>query len=128
MGEPAESGSGAWRAVSRVLDLVLATAQNRVELFGVEVQEEKCKLVETILVAATFAGLAAASLALITFTVVVLFWENGRLAALLCLSVVYFSGTIAAWRGLRKRLKDRSAFAGTLGELKKDRACLKIDP
>lgn len=33
----------------RILDALLATAQNRVELFAVELQEEKCRLVKAMI-------------------------------------------------------------------------------
>jgi len=118
---------GVWASLKRIVDTLLATAQNRVELFAVELQEEKCRLVEAILCAAAVAAFGMMTLSLVTFTVVILFWENGRLAALGGLSVLYLIGTALAWRALQARLRARSAFAGTLDELKKDRACLETD-
>lgn len=67
------------------------------------------------------------TLSLVTFTVVVIFWESGRLLALAGLSVSYLIATVLAWRDLQSRLKALSAFAGTIDELKKDIACLKRD-
>ena len=124
MSDKAETKSGVWASLKRVLDTLLATAQNRVELFAVELQEEKCRVVEAILCAAAVAALGMMTLTLVTFTVVILFWENGRLPALSILSVLYLIGTALAWRALQSRLKVRSAFTNTLDELKKDRACL----
>ena len=118
------SKPGVWASLKRILDTLLATAQNRVELFAVELQEEKCRLVEAILCAAAVAAFGMMTLTLVTFTVVILFWENGRLPALAGLSVLYLVGTALAWHALQSRLKARSAFAGTLDELKNDRACL----
>ena len=119
--------AGIWTSLKRILDTLLATAQNRVELFAVELQEEKCRLVEAILCAAAVAAFGMMTLSLVTFTIVVLFWENGRLIALGALSVLCLAGTALAWRALQSRLKTRSAFAGTLDELKKDRACFGKD-
>jgi uncharacterized membrane protein YqjE len=127
MSEASETKPGVWASLKRILDTLLAAAQNRVELFAVELQEEKCRLVEAILCAAAVAAFGMMTLSLVTFTVVLLFWENGRLPALASLSVLYLVGTVLAWRALQSRLKDRSAFAGTLDELKKDRACLGTD-
>ena len=124
MSEGPETKRGIWASLKRIVEAVLATAQNRVELFAVELQEEKCRLVEAILCAAALAAFGMMTLSLVTFTVVLLFWENGRLTALGGLSVLYLVGTALAWRALQSRLKARSAFAGTLDELKKDRACL----
>ena len=127
MSEATETKPGVWASLKRILDTLLATAQNRVELFAVELQEEKCRLAEAILCAAAAAALGMMTLTLVTFTVVILFWENGRIPALVGLSMLYLVGTALAWRALRSRLKARSAFTGTLEELKKDRACLDTD-
>ena len=127
MSEGPDKKPGIWASLKRILDTLLATVENRVELFGVELQEEKCRLVEAILCAAAVAAFGMMTLSLLTFTVVIQFWENGRLAALGGLCVLYLVGTALAWRALQARLKARSAFAGTLDELKKDRACLETD-
>ena len=127
MSESTESKPGVWASLKRILDTLLATAQNRIELFALELQEEKCRLVEAILCAAAVAAFGMMTLTLLTFTVVILFWENGRLPALGVLSVLYLIATALAWCALQSRLKARSAFAGTLDELKKDRACLGSD-
>lgn len=124
MSDETETKPGVWASLKRILDTLLVTAENRVELFAVELQEEKCRLVEAILCAFAVAAFGMMALSLVTFTVVVLFWENGRFAALVGLSVLYLIGTALAWRALQSRLKARSAFAGTIEELKKDRACL----
>ena len=127
MSAPDEPSPGVWASLKRILDTLLATAQNRVELFAVELQEEKCRLVEAILCAAAVAAFGMMTLTLVTFTVVALFWENGRLAVLIGLSVVYLVVTALAWRALQTRLKTRTAFTGTVGELKKDRSCLETE-
>jgi uncharacterized membrane protein YqjE len=127
MGEAAETTPGVWASLKRILDTLLATAQNRVELFAVELQEEKCRLIEAILCTAAVAACGMMTLSLATFTIVVLFWEQGRLAVLGGLCALYLLGTVLAWRALQKRLKARSAFADTLGEIRKDRECLKTN-
>ena len=127
MSAPDEPSPGVWASLKRIADTLLATAQNRVELFAVELQEEKCRLVEAILCAAAVAAFGMMTLTLVTFTVVALFWENGRLAVLIGLSVVYLVVTALAWRALQTRLKTRTAFTGTVGELKKDRSCLETE-
>lgn len=127
MSEDTETKPGVWASLQRGLDALLATTHNRVELFVVELQEEKCRLVEAILCAAAAVALGLMSLSLVTLTVVVLCWENGLVLALAGLSVLYLLGAVLAWRALQSRLKAGSAFADTLDELKKDRSCLKMD-
>jgi len=127
MSEASETKPGVWASLNRILDTLLAAAQNRVELFAAELQEEKCRVVEAMLCVAAVAAFGMMTLSLVTFAVVVLFWENGRLPALAGLSALYLVGTVLAWRALQSRLKAESAFAGTVEELKKDRACLGKD-
>ena len=127
MSEASETKPGVWASLKRILDTLLATAQNRVELFAVELQEEKCRLVEAMLCAVAVAAFGMMTLSLVTLTIVVFFWENGRLPALAGLSVLYLIGTALAWRALRTRLKAGSAFTGSIEELKKDRSCLETD-
>ncbi len=120
-----ETKPGVWNTLQRILDTVLATAQNRVELFAAELQEEKCRLIEAMLCAAAVAVFGIMTLTLATFSLVILLWEDARLPALAGLSVLYLFGTVLAWRALQSRLKGRKPFADTVGELKKDRSCLE---
>ena len=127
MREAVEIKRGVWASLQRMTDTLLAAAQNRIELFAVELREEKCRLVEAMLCAAAVAAFGMMTLSLVIFTTVVMFWENGRLPVLAILSVLCLAGTALAWRALRSRLQARGAFADTLEELKKDRACLGTD-
>lgn len=127
MSEAPETKAGVWASLKHLLDTLLATVQNRIELIAVEWQEEKCRLMEALLCAVAVAVFGIMSLTLLTFTIVVLFWENGRLIALGALSLLYLVGTAFAWRALRSHLKARSAFVGTLDEIKKDRTCLSTN-
>lgn len=127
MNETSESKPGIWTALRRILDTMLATLQNRVEVFAVELQEEKCRLIEALLCAAAVAAFGMMTLTLLSFTLVTLFWENGRTTVLVSLCVLYSLVTAFAWRALRLRLKSRRAFSATLDEIKKDRSCLGID-
>ena len=127
MSDNSETQPGVWGSLQRILDTLLATTQNRVELFAVELQEEKCRLIETLLFAAAVAAFGLMALSLVTLTIVLLCWEKGLLPALAGLSVAFIIGAALAWRALQARLKARSAFAGTLEEIKKDRACLETE-
>ena len=118
-----ETNNGLFASVKRLADLTLATAHNRVELFSVELQEEKCRFVQAILLTAGAIALGVSALALITMTLVLLFWENGRMAVLCVLSALFLIGTGLVLRSLRKCLASGPGFKSSLSELEKDRAC-----
>jgi uncharacterized membrane protein YqjE len=115
---------GILSSLGRIADGLLATVQNRVELLASELHEEKRRLVETVLLGAAVVAFGMMTLTLVTFTVVILFWENLRMAALGGLSALYGAAAIWAWLALRRRLRERSALRDTLNELAKDRGCL----
>lgn len=118
---------GVWASSRRLLHTLLGTVQNRVELFAIEMQEEKCRLVETILCVVAVASFGLMTLTLITLTIVLLLWENSHVAALISLSVLYLAATAFAWRALQARLNKRTPFSTTVEELRKDRSCLEMD-
>lgn len=123
MSEP--NSNGVLGSLRRLGDLAVGTVQNRVELFAVELREEKCRLIQAIILTAAAIALGVTALTLLTIGLVVLFWENGRVPALFALGAIYALATVLVVRSLRRSLADKSGFAGTLGELEKDRACLQ---
>ena len=125
MNDPQPPPGGLFQNLKRLADGGLALAQSRLELLSVELQMEKVRLVELLILAAMVVALGLMTLTMITFTLVILFWESARMPMLIIVSLAYLGGTLLAWRALKGRLAARSAFAGTLGEIKKDRACLE---
>src|SRR6185295_17594415 len=74
----------------RVLgDSLLATMQDRLELFSVELQEEKFRLIQIFIwiSAAVFTGMMTVAFA--SLTLVYFFWESARLAVLGGLTLLY---------------------------------------
>src|SRR5438034_10829037 len=115
MDDPAESSPGIFNSLRRLASGLLATAQTRVELLALELQEEKCRLVELVIWVSAVVALSLMSLAMVTLTIVMLFWENGRLAALITLSVLYLLATAGGFWALHTRLRKQSPpFAGTV--------------
>lgn len=125
MSDPQSPPGGLLQNLKRLADGGLALAQSRLELFSVELQIEKVRLVEVLILAAMVAALGLMTLTMITFTLVILFWESAQMQVMVVISLAYLGGTLFAWRALKARLNVRSAFTGTLGEIKKDRACLE---
>lgn len=109
-------------------DGLLASVQDRLKLFTIELQEEKFRLVQTFIwiSAAVFAGAMAITFA--SLVLVYLFWESARLPVLAGLALLYtasFVGIIAAFR--RYLARQPEPFSATLHEFGKDRACLRTE-
>ncbi len=117
--------NGVVGTVARVIDTALATVQNRVELFSVELQEEKSRIIEAMLFAGAVLVMGSMTITLLTLAVVMMFSESARLVALSVLGLVYLTVTVVGACMLRTRLKNWVSFQGTIGEIKKDRACLE---
>ena len=127
MNESYENAGGILATLRNIVDGGLALAEKRLELFGVEIHEEKCRLVEVFIWASALVAFGLMALTLLTFVIVFLFWESARVPALIALSLLYLLATFLAWRGLQARLGNSKVFSGTLDELRKDRACLRTE-
>jgi uncharacterized membrane protein YqjE len=99
--------------------------ENRLELLMVEVQEERERLLHTLLLALGVAAFGLLAGITLTAAIVVLLWPYSPVAVLLTLTVLY--GVTAAWlyRRLTGILRDWQNLPATLDQLKKDRACLE---
>lgn len=107
-------------------DGFLASVQDRLALFTVELQEEKFRLVQTFIwiSAAVFTGVMAITFA--SLTLVYLFWESARLAVLCGLALFYAAALVAIVVAFRRYLaRQPSPFAATLHELEEDRECIR---
>ena len=125
MSETPQTEDGLLAPVTRLLKTLVNLLENRLELFLVEVQEERVRLVEVLLLAA-MGGLAALmTLILITLTVVVIFWENHRVLVLVLFTLAYAAAAAIAFWTLRSRVQRWQAFTATLEQIKKDRAWLE---
>ena len=108
----------------RLLRTAAAMAQNRLELILVEVQEERARFFDMLLVAAGAVACGLMALIMVSLTLVVIFWDEHRIAVLAGLSLVYIAAAAAGFWQLNKRLRDWQGFSATLAEFKKDCAWL----
>ena len=102
---------------------LLTIGENRLELFLVEVQEERERLLHAILLsvgAAVFGLLAGITF---TATVVVLVWSYSPAVALLTLTGLYAAGAAYFHQRFTGLVRDWQNFPATLDQLRKDRAC-----
>jgi uncharacterized membrane protein YqjE len=125
--EPASPASPGIMGSLRTLgDGLIASVQDRLELFSVELQEEKFRLVQTFLwiSAAVFTGMMAVVFA--SLTLVYFFWESARLTVLGGLTVLYAGALLAIVIAFRRYLaRQPRPFAATLQEIGEDRACIR---
>jgi uncharacterized membrane protein YqjE len=96
--------------------------QNRLELLGLEIQEQKERFVKVILLAIGMLFLGNMAALVVTATIVVLAGPEARKPVLIILSLIYIAATVAAYFALRKELREGPApLNDTVSELKKDR-------
>ena len=120
-----EPSPGLFSAVRRLLNTALAGVENRIELFLVELREERFRIFEVLLLGCAAALLGFMALLTVTVTLVVVFWDSARVQVLVVLSAGYSVATIGILWRLKILLRNWSSFTATLNELKKDRACLE---
>lgn len=104
---------------------LLSTVHDRIELFSLELQEEKFRLIQIFIwiCAAVFSGMMAITFA--SLTLVYLFWESARLAVLGGVTLFYAGALVAVIIGFRRFLaRQPTPFAATRQELKEDRECI----
>jgi uncharacterized membrane protein YqjE len=122
---PPEGYLGSLRSLG---DALLASVQDRLRLFTVELQEEKFRLVKTFIwiSAAVFSGVMA--ITFVSLTLVYLFWESARLAVLGGLALIYTAALITIIIAFRRYLaRQPDPFAATLQEIGEDRACIRTE-
>jgi len=101
---------------------MLGMLHSHVELFGIELQEQKSRTVSLLL----FAGLALvfALLALVALSglILILLWDNYRMQGMIGLALFYvLAGVFCALRLKAAVFDESSPFSGTLEELANDR-------
>ena len=103
--------------------IIAAILQNRADLLAVELQEEKYRLVEVLILVGI--ALALGMMALFVFTGVIIFAvpEAYRLWVACGLGVFYLLGIFALWSRIKKLLQNQP-FPETIDQIKKDWECL----
>lgn len=121
-----DHSGGVFGSVRRMADACLSSVHNRVELFGLELQEEKIRLVRLLLWtgAALFASFLA--ITVITIAVVMFFPPANRPLVVGIFAALYAIIAILLGLKLRSEVKDAPPpLADTTAELKKDLEALR---
>jgi uncharacterized membrane protein YqjE len=107
---------------------LLGIGRTRLELLGIELAEEKARLLGLLLLAV--AGMLFLLLALLlgSFLLIVLFWDSARYLAMAVLVGVYLVLGLALLAMVRARIANHPPpFEQTLAELERDRAVLMAE-
>lgn len=108
--------------VRRIIGSVFSLLETRLELIGIELAEEKDRLIGVM-----FLGLAAtmlAGMALLTLTalVAIVFWDTWRWQALAAITAVYaIAAIVCGWKARQGLRNAPLVFQATLNEFEKDR-------
>ena len=124
--EQRKGGGGLFSSVRRMADTCLSSVHNRVELFGLELQEEKLRLMRLLLWtgAALFASFLAITVA--TIGLIFVFESPQRPFIAIGFGLLYAVIALATWIKLRNQIKDAPPpLADTMAELKKDLDALR---
>ncbi len=121
MGDDPSPPAGILESVRQLGRTGVAVLQNRLELFSVELEEQKVRLVKVLVLAGAAVFLANSALLAVSVTIVMLAGEGARPAVLIGLSVIYVLAALWAFLALRKELRSAPPpFQDTIAELKKD--------
>ena len=122
---PPASG-GVLSSIRGLADGLLQTAHDRLELFAVELHEEKFRVIQLFIwiSAAIFSAILA--ITFVSLAVVYLFWDSARLAVLGGFALLYIGIFVGVLRYCQKFIaRQPRPFESTIAELQQDRTCIR---
>lgn len=112
------------KLASRLASTGVGAMENRAELFALEVQEEKERVIKLVIWGLGLMFLGVLSLFLLTATVIFLFPQESRVWAAAGFTVLYLIGSAVALFSLKGLLK-KTPFGETLNQFRRDRDWIK---
>ena len=100
---------------------VIALGENRLELLLVELQEERERTLQALLLALASGALFLLGGIVFSTAVVLACWNIGPVMILSGLCIIYMTLGLVALRRLSQSLKEWDSLAGTRDQLRKDR-------
>jgi len=117
---------GLFSSLRQLLGTALETAHIRLELLGTELEFEKRRIFDGLVLGAVALLFLGLGLVLLCGTVVLLFWEGYRLMAAGLLTFSFFALGLIFLRQARQRLRaPQGMFQKSVDELKRDLALTK---
>ncbi len=123
MPEGGHQAPGITTLLRRLAHTGLGAVQNRLELLGVEWQEERARMTELLFWTVGLLFLAMMGMLLLTATIIFLFPADYRIYVVAGFAALYLVGAVVVWFGLRSLLR-REPFTASIEETRKDRAWL----
>lgn len=124
MERPAGPMERVFGASKRLLEHLLEGGELRLRLAVLELEEERARLFDLLLLAGLSLALGALGLAFVGVLVIVACWETHRLTAIAGVAVVFLgAAAFAVWR-LRRLARQRTLLRATLSQLATDRQLL----
>ena len=125
MSEPSQKSTGILGLLRQAAHSGLGLVKNRIELLGIELQEEKCRLVEVLALAIAGVFLAVIGLAVLTVGIAFFVGEEARPYFLLGAGLLYATLAVVMFILVRNKLKSGPRpFSETVSQFKKDREWL----
>ncbi len=120
-------GGGIASSLKRLLESASGFLATKLELIGIEIQEEKRRVFELLILAAATLLSAALALLVLTFAVIVYFWDTPcRMATILSVGAIYTLLFIFLLGRLQRKANiGTKVFETTVEELKKDSEWMK---
>ncbi len=113
--------SGAMGSARAMGATLAALWHTRLDLLLTELEEERQRVLGTLLWGALSLVAGAFALAAVAALVVVLAWENHRVLALSAITVIFVAGTVGAgWQALRLARRRERFLAASMAELEAD--------
>ena len=125
MDETRHESGGLFATGKRILKTLYSLAETRLELFVVELQEERIRMFDALLLVSVCVLCSFMALALLTLIVIVVFWEQHRILVMVLLTLAYAAGAGWSFYRLRRRFEQWQSFSSTLEQIKKDQSCLE---
>jgi uncharacterized membrane protein YqjE len=117
------------QSARRLATTLLDMTETRVALFSTDLQEVGSRFVWLIFWSVIVVFFLGLGILLITLFIVTFFWDTHRLAALSVGGGVFLAASFSIGVILLQSVRrHRHPFAATLGELAKDRDCLRLEP
>ncbi|HEV2694876.1 MAG TPA: phage holin family protein [Verrucomicrobiae bacterium] len=125
METPSDSGSHIGSATGRIAQRIGIIAENRLQLFLVEAQEERERVLRSICLALGAVAFGLLAGIAVTLVIVVALWDHSPVIALLVLTALYTLAAVFFFARLVQLQSGWQTLSGTLEQLKKDRECLE---